>query len=278
MALSRPALVTDSNSQLPDALRDRYGVRVVPIPVSVDGTEYLEGVDLDADGFYALFGGGTPEVTTSQPSPGSFVAAYEECMAAGHDEIVSIHVGEGFSGTLNSARVAADMVEATVHLVDSGTFSFGIACCVWRAGEVLSGGGSAAEAMAASEQIGEQLFSVTALGAAELLNASGRVELEASGAGVDVYLAGPGGMFESVGAGSTADAVCDLMANTMRMDGVDIRVALGIADESAAPYFEGLEQRLGERDDVVEVVRYRIGPSVGAFTGLGTAGGFWYPA
>lgn len=280
MATSRAALVTDSNSQLPATLRDRYDVRVVPIPVIVGDTEYLEGVDLDADGFYALFADGTPEVTTSQPSPGAFVETYEACLAAGHDEIVSVHVGARFSGTLNSARIAAEMVDATVHFVDSDTLSFGIACCVWRAGEVLEAGGSTAEAVAAAEQLAGDLRSVTALGASDLflLNASGRVDVQVTEGGVDVYLAGPGGTFESVGAGATADDVCDLMANTMQSNGAPIRVALGIADSSAAPYYEGLEARLDQRDDVIEIVRYRIGPSVGAFTGLGTAGGFWYLA
>lgn len=278
MATVRAALVTDSNSQLPMTLRDRYGVQVVPIPVVVDGVEYLEGVDLDADGFYALFADGTPEVTTSQPSPGAFVEAYEACIAAGHDEIISIHVGEAYSGTLNSARVAAEMVDATVHLVDSATFSFGIACCVWRAGQVLESGGSSAEAVMAAEHLGGDLRSVTALGAAELLKASGRADFEPSETGIDVYLAGPDGAFESVGVGNTADEICDLVANAMRSGGAPIRVALGIADESAVPYFEGLEERFSQRDDVIEIVRYRIGPSVGAFTGLGTAGGFWYPA
>ncbi|MFB0902524.1 MAG: DegV family protein, partial [Acidimicrobiales bacterium] len=72
-----PALVTDSNSQLPESLRVRYGIRVVPIPIMVNGINYREGVDLDADGFYDLFAHGTPEVTTSQPSPGAFVEIYE---------------------------------------------------------------------------------------------------------------------------------------------------------------------------------------------------------
>ena len=47
--------VTDSNAQLPAELVDRYAVEVVPLIVTVDGTPYLEGVDIDADGFYARF-------------------------------------------------------------------------------------------------------------------------------------------------------------------------------------------------------------------------------
>ena len=42
-------ICTDSNSQLPESLAQRYAVEVVPITVTVDGHEYLEGVDLDAD-------------------------------------------------------------------------------------------------------------------------------------------------------------------------------------------------------------------------------------
>jgi len=271
-----PALVTDSNSQLPASLQSRFDVRVVAIPVVVNGTEYLEGVDLDADGFYDLFANGTPEVSTSQPSPGSFVQTYQECIAAGHDEIISIHVGEALSGTLNSARIAAGMVDATVHLVDTRTLSFGISCCVWEAGEALEQGKSVAEAITHAESLADKLQSVTALGAAELLQGSGRVEFQTSQSGVDVYLAGPDGSFDSVGAGSTVDEVCDLMAVTMQNDGAPIKIALGIADESALPYYQGLESRLADRSDVSEIVRYRIGPSVGAFTGLGTAGGFWW--
>ena len=274
----RPALVTDSNSQLPPDLRDRYRVRVVPIPVVVDGASYLEGVDLDADGFYDLFAEGTPEVSTSQPSPGSFVDAYNECATAGHSEVISIHVGESLSGTLNSARIAAQMVDIDVHLVDSRTLSFGVGACVWRAGEMLAAGASVADTIASVGQLADDLYSVTALGAADLLKASGRVDFEASPTGIDVFRAGPDGSFESVGAAATVDDICDLMATTMHRDGAPIRVALGIADSSAIPYYEGLESRLGERDDIVEIVRYRIGPSVGAFTGLGTAGGFYFPA
>ena len=48
-------LCTDSNSQLPPELAERYGVEVVPLTVIADEHEYLEGVSIDADGFYELF-------------------------------------------------------------------------------------------------------------------------------------------------------------------------------------------------------------------------------
>lgn len=271
------AIVTDSNSQLPQELRDRFDVEVVPIAVIVDDVEYLEGVDLDADAFYEFFAdGATPTVTTSQPSPGDFIAAYERCLSRGHDEIVSIHVTPGLSGTLNSARLASAMIDANVRLVDSRTASFGVACCVWEAGLAAEAGADAAAMVGAASAIADRLYSVTALGASRLLQASGRVDFDASAEGVDLFTTDPTGGFEAIGAATSEAEVCDRLANVMHRNGAPIRVALGIADASAMPYYEGLESRLRSRDDVVDIVRYRIGPSVGAFTGPGTAGGFWF--
>lgn len=275
------ALVTDSNSQLPAELAERFDVEVVPIAVIVDGTEYLEGVDLDADGFYAFFADGhVPEVSTSQPSPGAFIETYQRCIDRGCDEIVSIHVTDAFSGTLNSARLAAQSVDVPVHLVDTGSASFGISCCVWQAGLALADGADPAGAVAAATEASHGLYSVSAIGVSKLFNrvAFGSDGPDTSGDGVEMLATEPDGTFQMLGKGHSAEEVCDRLADAMRLNGEPIRVALGIADESAMPYYEGLESRLADRADVVEIVRYRIGPSVGAFFGPGTAGGFWYRA
>ena len=67
----RFGIVTDSNSQITADLVERFDVEVVPLTVTIDGADHLEGVDLDADGFYGHFSNGhAPEVSTSQPAPG----------------------------------------------------------------------------------------------------------------------------------------------------------------------------------------------------------------
>lgn len=42
----------DSGAQLDAELAERLGIEVVPLTVTVDGVSHLEGVDLDADGFW----------------------------------------------------------------------------------------------------------------------------------------------------------------------------------------------------------------------------------
>ncbi len=277
-------LLTDSNAQLPAELADRYGVEVVPLTVTVDGRDYLEGVDLDADAFYAHFTGDhRPQVSTSQPSPGRFVAAFDALVRRGAREILAVHLGSALSGTINSARVAAEASPVPVRIVDTGTASFGVGCCVWEAGEVLAGGASLEEAAGVAEAVARQVGTVFTVGALDLARAGGRLRQagdeapEGSGGGIPV-LTMDGGQMSVVGHAADLASAADAMAAHVLAGGDALRVGLGIADAGAARLRHALEERLVGAGEVREVVRYRIGPSVGAHTGPGTAGAFYYPS
>jgi fatty acid-binding protein DegV len=242
----RIGLCTDSNSQLSAELVERYDVEVVPLTVTIDGRERLEGVDLDADGFYAFFEQGRiPEVTTSQPAPGQFVEAYGRLAARGCTSIVSIHVASTMSGTLGSAALAASGAPVPVRLVDSGTASFGISCCVW---------------------------------AAELVRAAG-VDLDgiSEDEGLPV-LSMQGGELTVLERVSDLEAAVSAMAVSALDRHGPVNIAVGTSDASSRPVSDALTRRLAGAPQVVDVVQYRIGPSVGAHTGPGTAGLFVFPA
>ena len=276
-------IVTDSNSQLPAELQARYGVEVVPLTVVVDGVEHDEGVDLDADQFYELFSGGrTPEVSTAQPSPGRFAQAYERVAAAGATEILSVHIGSTISGTLNSARLAAADAPVPVRLVDTGTSSFGIACCVWEAGEAVARGASIEEAAATAEATSATIGNVFIVKALDLARAGGRIvvgDADAASGAIPV-LSLVGGDLQVVGQARDVEEAAHAMAAyaTRSELGDRLRVAVGIADVAAEPLWTALEDELRAHPSVVDLVRYRIGPSVGVHTGPGTAGAFFSPA
>lgn len=274
------ALVTDSNAQLPAALAERYGVTVVPLTVTVDGTPYLEGEELDADAFYARFEGETtPVVATSQPSPGQFARVYEALAAGGASEILSIHIGSDVSGTCNSARLAAGSSPVPVRLVDTGTASFGIACCVWEAAEVLAAGGSVDDAAAVAAELGPTIGNVFTVRALDLPRAGGRLAAGAAAAPAAIpILSLVAGEMKVVGQASDVEEAAETMASYALAAGSTLRIGLGLADTAAAPLWQALEARLAGAPQVEEVVRYRIGPSVGVHTGPGTAGAFFYTA
>jgi len=272
-------LVTDSSSQIPPALVARFEVSVIPVIVTVDGVDHREGIDLGADEFWGRFGDGAlPDVATSQPSPGAIVSEYRRLIETGADEIVSVHVGAEHSGTLNAARLAADLVDVPVHLVDTGTASFGVTCCVWEAASVLLAGGTAEAAARRAEKIASTVGTTFIIQALEFARQGGRLDdvLPDEHDGVMV-LGGMGGDIDLLATGHSVEELCDLMVEPFLADGRPIRAGVCLADTATLPFTEGIEQRLRAAEVDVELVRYRVGPSIAAHTGPGTAGGFWYP-
>lgn len=276
-------IVVDSNSQLPDSLAERYGIEVVPLTVTVDGVDHLEGLDLTHRAFYAAWDDGkAPTITTSQPSPGRFVEAYQRLVERGCTEILSVHIAEAMSGTLNSARLAARMVDVPVRLVDSGTASFGISCCAWAAAESIVEGADVESAAVIAEERAGVLGATFIVGVPQLIARSGR----ADGAGVEAasndgipVLAMSGGNLAVLGTVATVEAAVAAMTEyalgwtPSSPDG--LRVAIGTSDVTSASVSADLTEALqGHPALAEEPVQYTIGPSVGAHTGPGTSGLF----
>jgi DegV family protein with EDD domain len=272
-------LVTDSSSQIPAELASALGVEVVPVTVVVDGVAFQEGVDIDADSMWARFAAGaTPEVRTSQPSPGAFIDTYRRLLDRGATEIVSVHVSESYSGTINSARVAAEAVAARVHVVDSGTASFGIAFGVWEAATAIASGTPANEVAERVASLAPTIRTSFILQALDFARAGGRFGFELPDSAEEVVvLAGSGADIDVVATGRTVDQLCDLMVDELLAAPGDLRVGVCLADPATLPFTEGIESRLTASGRAIELVRYRVGPSIAAHTGPGTAGGFSYP-
>jgi DegV family protein with EDD domain len=273
-------LVTDSNSQLTADLAERFAVEVVPLTVTVDGVDHREGVDLDADAFYALFRSGVaPEVSTSQPSPGEFARAYQRLADRGCTAVVSVHLAEAMSGTIASATLAARSSPIPVHVIDTGTASFGVGICVWAAGVAIARGGLPDDIRRRVDGLVPRIGTVFMVGVPLLTERGGRaesVDLGDEGDGIPV-LAMSRGELQVLARVSTVDDTIDVMATYAGTWGSGSTVAIGTSDASS----RGLAQRLaGALADVAAVdaiVHYRIGPSVGAHTGPGTFGLFVFP-
>ena len=270
--------VTDSNAQLPPELAERYGVEIVPLSVTVDGEQYLEGVDLDADDFYARFRTGRPTVTTAQPSPGRFAEAYEAAAERGATEILSVHIGASVSGTVNSARLARQVSPVPVRIVDTGTASFAVSLCLWEAAEAAAAGATLEEAAAAAERVGATVGNVFVVGVLDVARAGGRLASDVAALAHTVpVLTLAGGVMREIDRCADLGEAAEIMASFIRAGGSSLRVGVGVSDPGTLPLIERLEDRLRQAPEVSEVVRYVIGPSVGAHTGPGTVGAMFAP-
>ncbi len=120
-------IVTDSGTDINLSPEEQtaLNVHVVPLVVTLDGHSYREGVDIDAETFYAKLAATDNLPTTSQPAAGALAQLYRS-LAAHDPEILSIHMSSGLSGTVNAAHSGAAMVpEAHVIVVDTKTLSVG---------------------------------------------------------------------------------------------------------------------------------------------------------
>jgi DegV family protein with EDD domain len=270
------ALVTDSNAQLPAALRDRFSVTVVPLTVVVDGEDHVEGVDLDHDEFYDRLAAGA-SVSTAAPAPGLFVEAFADAAAAGATEVLAIHIGANTSATVQSATLAARSSPVPVEIVDTGTASFPIACCVWAAGLVLERGGSVDEAAAAARAVAGSVGNVFIVGALDLARRGGRLAADAdAGDGLRV-LALEQGTMQVVGQARDLESAVDAMTDYCARWAAGRQMHVGVGHARAAELADALELRLRELPETADLVRYEVGPSVGAHTGPGTVGAVCFP-
>jgi DegV family protein with EDD domain len=149
-------IVVDSSCDLPDAVVDRHGINVVPVQVVFGERVYKDRVELKPDEFYRLLRNFPGIPTTSQPTPGDFLAALRDA-SAGADEVLAVILASALSGTYNSCAAAIRTSGLTgVHLVDSRSATLGLGLLALRAAELAESGWRAADIKTELERVRDQ--------------------------------------------------------------------------------------------------------------------------
>ena len=91
--MSKVAIVTDSNSGITQELAEKMGISVLPMPFTIDGKEYFEGINLTQEEFYEYLKQDA-DIATSQPSPESVLTLWKDLLKE-YDEIVHIPMSSG---------------------------------------------------------------------------------------------------------------------------------------------------------------------------------------
>ena len=135
-----PVIVTDGTCDLPKALADQYAIRVVPLRILFGSETYLSGVEMDLNQFADRLAVHDVHPTSSQPTAHDFQEVYAELGAAGAP-ILSIHLSERLSGTINAARQAArNLPNQAITIWDSLTISAALGLQVLTAARAASQG------------------------------------------------------------------------------------------------------------------------------------------
>lgn len=169
-------IVSDSTCDMPAALAEELGIVLVPANVVINDETYRDGIDIMPDEFYRHLLSDSRLPTTSQPSVGTFQAAYQEVLDQG-DEIVSVHVSGKLSGTVNSAEQAKASLgdSAPIEIIDSQGASIALTLMLMGAAEAASQSSSRGEVADRVRQEIDRTSAVFALDTLEYLQKGGRV-------------------------------------------------------------------------------------------------------
>lgn len=269
------AIVYDSTADLP--VPDRETWRMVPLTVHFGDAELRDYVDCTAEEFYARLAASPDHPRTSQPSPGAFAAVYRDLLAQ-HGHVVSIHISSKLSGTVASARAAAQEFPGRVTVIDSLAVSMPLALAVLRAQEALDAGATPDDLPALLDRVRERcgcLFSVPTL---EYLQRGGRIgraqALIGSLLGVRPILAIEDGEVVPAGRVRGADRVQPALVEELVRRSApfpEIDVAIGhAADPAAAAALEAIVR--DARPGIRSVRTLTLGAVVGAHAGPGALG------
>ena len=179
--MGRVAVVTDSTSYLPGDMLARHGVEVVPLYIVFGADRTVPETDItDYPAFFEELRTAERLPTTSQPSVGDFVAAYEPLLVDGRD-LVSIHISGALSGTPEAARQAAETLERDgkggerVRVLDSETAAGGLGLLALVAAQAAERGADTDEVERIVAEARSELKMWFALDTLEFLRRGGRI-------------------------------------------------------------------------------------------------------
>ena len=167
-------IVTDSTCDLTKEEVAQHGIHIVPLTIQIDGQTYTDGVDLEPQSFLGLMNNAKNLPKSSQPAPGKFKELYDELGKDG-DQIISIHMTGGMSGTVESARQAAQMTDAEVTVIDSRFIAIGLAIQLREAIRMRDEGATVQDIVARLEKVRDNTHLYVIVDTLENLIKGGRI-------------------------------------------------------------------------------------------------------
>ncbi len=135
------ALVTDSTCDLPEKVLRDANVHVVPLHLKIRDKSFIDRVEIQPDEFYQLYAASGGEISTSQPSISSFAEVYRR-VVENYESVISMHITQHLSGTINGARVAATpfMRKTQIDIIDAHSTTVGLGLIVQEATRLVQQG------------------------------------------------------------------------------------------------------------------------------------------
>jgi DegV family protein with EDD domain len=280
LTAANTAIVVDSTADFPEAEKRFSNWRMVPLYVRFGDESYRDYVELGPDEFYARLRTADELPTTSQPTPGDFLAAYEQLGA--YERIYSLHISAKLSGTFESARTAAAELGDKLRMIDTETASAAITMLGLAIQRRLERGTTDEEIRALVQRYKDKhrlLFTVDTL---EFLAKGGRIGRAAKFAGQMLHIKpiltiDDGEVLPLKRVRGNQKAMQEFVSQFTEGSTDEPGLRVGIAHADAPERAEALVKMVRDVRLHAEIETVTtLGAVVGTHAGPGTVGFFWF--
>ena len=165
-------IASDSTCDLSPELIEKYGIKILPLGVTLGDKLYTDGVDIDPDTIYENYNKTGMLPKTSAINIADFSDFCDHYVAEGYS-IVIFTISSEMSSTFSNARLAAEDFE-NVYAVDTRNLSTGSGLLVLTAAEMAKKGMSAKEIAEECRRLADYVDASFVIDSLEFLHKGGR--------------------------------------------------------------------------------------------------------
>ncbi len=129
-------IITDSATDMPQEIREKYHLHVIPTPFILNGVDHLDGDEITTEEFYNYLDDDKNVISTYHINAFMFRNAFEPYAKAG-DEVLYCCFSTGIAGTYNAANLAKEELleeypDFQLTILDCKSASLGFALIVYK--------------------------------------------------------------------------------------------------------------------------------------------------
>jgi len=263
-------IICDSTGDIPEEIRKKYDITIVPLNVLFGTDSYQDGVDITPAEFYKMLVESKVHPTTSQPAPGLFAEAYQK-LAKETDEIIVLTISAGISGTYDSAMQAKQLVDSSlkIEVVDSKWTCAGLLLPTLAAARAAEKGMKLAEITGMVKDILPKIRVYMIFDTLEYLRKGGRIGKAKALLGgmlkLNPMLTLKDGVIHPVtqarGRAKSVDILVDMMKKTGNPEEIVVE------DATTPDELEDLAKRISSAIPKAKIIRTKVGPCIGVHAG-----------
>ena len=267
---------TDSTSDIPKEIAEKYGIQVVPLKILYKTREYRDQVDISSEEVYERLAVEVP--STSLPSPGDVLELWDRLKQEGFTHVLAIHLSSGLSGTMQLIENLSRQVDGLViKVVDSKNISMGLGYTVIEAARKLAQNASFDALSAHVQDTLAKIRVYFVLETLEYLTKGGRLGKVAGTLGQMLNLkpiitVNEEGVYTTHakvrGRKKSVERLFETIKGHLAKPMHNVAVCHGAALEEA----QELIERIKQHGNVREVLMSHVSPVIGVHTGPGTLG------